>query len=515
MEDAAFFKEDKADLPKGLGFPINDLLGYGAFAQVYLCGQGDQKFATKFINKRRAKKQAGLKADDILREIMLQKHCSSHKNIVTCFGHGETEEWIWLKLQPASGDLFSKIEPDRGLPEDIARLYFSQLAAAVEYMHSMGIAHMDIKPENILLDHNGNLLLTDFGFATLYRHKKITRKSSKLCGSPPYCAPEVLAQEKPYEPNLTDVWSCGIVLFVLICGCTPWDWARSVDPDFAKFSRDPACLRNTYPWNRIPVIVLSLVKLMLRLNPQNRPSWENIRRHPWMHRANPVATNTGQSANPRRLATQLLVRMEVGVDDESSITQGRRKAELSNSQPTGYHARQPRPLSANTACLSQPLAAPATEWRSIHDEARIYQIALLQFAEHRDIARVTRSTTQNLRKFDQIFSRITLNRFYVMVSVPVLLSYLSSALQTFGVCMDAVPNYDTEAASQQEISIQIRDRRKCYLRGRIRWDAWKEYEGQFVEVVFDRFTGDPLEWRYFFKKVAQACRDIIYSGEFK
>lgn len=101
----------------------------------------------------------------------------------------------------------------------MASVVFQQLINAIEYLHSIGVAHRDIKPENILLDYQNNVKLIDFGLSNFYQ------KNEKLltsCGSPCYAAPEMLV-EQAYDPTLADIWSCGIVLYAMICGFLPFE----------------------------------------------------------------------------------------------------------------------------------------------------------------------------------------------------------------------------------------------------------------------------------------------------
>ena len=97
------------------------------------------------------------------------------------------------------GDLFDKIEPDVGVPEDIAHFYFTQLISGISFLHSKGVAHRDIKPENMLLDRDGNLKIADFGLASLFALKGQFKYSTTLCGSPPYVAPEVFISAIPHS----------------------------------------------------------------------------------------------------------------------------------------------------------------------------------------------------------------------------------------------------------------------------------------------------------------------------
>jgi serine/threonine-protein kinase Chk1 len=141
---------------------------------------------------------------------------------------------FYLALEYASGgDLFDKIAPDVGVPEDIAHCFFSQLLNALRYCHEKGICHRDIKPEkcvrspllgpshrpthSLLVDAHASVKLCDFGLSAVYRLKGQERPLAEPCGSLPYAAPE-LALGKPYRAEPIDVWSTGVVLFTLLVG---------------------------------------------------------------------------------------------------------------------------------------------------------------------------------------------------------------------------------------------------------------------------------------------------------
>ena len=92
------------------------------------------------------------------------------------------------------------------------------MISAVEYIHRLGIVHRDIKPENILLDHNNNVKVVDFGLGNLYVHGNMLKTA---CGSPCYAAPE-MTKGLPYHGIMTDIWSSGVVLFVMVTGTLPF-----------------------------------------------------------------------------------------------------------------------------------------------------------------------------------------------------------------------------------------------------------------------------------------------------
>ncbi|CAN1283642.1 CBL-interacting serine/threonine-protein kinase 20 [Linum perenne] len=116
--------------------------------------------------------------------------------------------------------------------KETARKYFQQLIAAVEFCHSRGVYHRDLKPENLLLDEQGNLKVSDFGLSAI--RDSTTRTDGLLhttCGTPAYVAPEVVMR-KGYDGAKTDIWSCGVVLFVLLAGYLPFH-----DPNLMELYR--------------------------------------------------------------------------------------------------------------------------------------------------------------------------------------------------------------------------------------------------------------------------------------
>ena len=140
-------------------------------------------------------------ASNLLKEVKIHSSLK-HKNVLEVMGSEVDQEGIktdweigpafYIVLEYASGgDLFDKIAPDYGLPEELAHYFFYQLIGGMRYVHSQGIANRDLKPENLLLDGHGNLKISDFGLCSLFRYKGKERQLNDACGSPPYAAPEV------------------------------------------------------------------------------------------------------------------------------------------------------------------------------------------------------------------------------------------------------------------------------------------------------------------------------------
>ncbi|KAK9368060.1 kinase-like domain-containing protein [Lipomyces kononenkoae] len=497
--------EATLELPKNLGFYVGDAIGQGAFATVHLCqvfGKATSVFAVKFVHKATAKSRGGLLAKDIIREITLHKACSQHKNIITLFGYNEDENWIWLRMQAAmGGDLFDKIEPDLGIHEDIAQLYFQQLVGAVEFIHSQGIGHRDIKPENILLDADGNLMLSDFGFATIFERHGIRKQSTTICGSAPYCAPEVVSR-KSYDADLADIWSCGVVLFVLLSGCTPWQWAVDHDPDYGRYRKSKGMVKE-YPWDRLPRAVLSLLRKLMRENPRERMPLKNIRMHPWFKKPNKLISPSGQCADPISLAERLILNMHINVEDPDILDDTRPISDR-------YHScSQPTELRANMVMNPVVRDKLISVHGALTQSGNVEDVSLLQFSQRKP-TQIPDSLTQRARRFNELCPPTTLNKFFAVLPLQSLSSRLAAALHELAVPVDE--SSDVKSYNGLLISVTTFDRRKCVMMGTIKCTARHQYDN-FVEVLFTRSKGDPLEWRHFFKKVAMLCMDIIYTED--
>ena len=144
----------------------------------------------------------------------------SHKNIVKLYEVIDTPDELYLVMEYCSGgEIFDYLVSHGRMKDKDARKYFRQILGAVEYCHKHHIIHRDLKAENLLLDENMNVKVADFGFSN---HFNPGEKLNTWCGSPPYAAPE-LFQGKEYSGPEVDIWSLGVVLYVLVCGALPFD----------------------------------------------------------------------------------------------------------------------------------------------------------------------------------------------------------------------------------------------------------------------------------------------------
>jgi len=215
-------------------YEIGRLLGQGTFAKVYYARNltTGQTVAIKVIDKDKIVK-TGL-MDQIKREISIMR-LVRHPNILQLFEVMATKNKIYFVLEYAKGgELFNKIAKGK-LTEEAARKYFQQLIGAVDYCHSRGVYHLDLKPENLLLDENETLKVSDFGLSALAESKRQDGLLHTACGTPAYVAPEVLSR-KGYNGAQADVWSCGVILFVLAASYLPFH-ERNLIEMYKKISK--------------------------------------------------------------------------------------------------------------------------------------------------------------------------------------------------------------------------------------------------------------------------------------
>ncbi|KAI7739608.1 hypothetical protein M8C21_022633, partial [Ambrosia artemisiifolia] len=160
--------------------------------------------------------------DEIKQEISTMK-LIRHPNVIRMFEVMASKTKIYMVLEfVTGGELFDKIAAEGRLKEDEARKYFQQLINAVDYCHSRGVFHRDLKPENLLLDASGCLKVSDFGLSALPQQVREDGLLHTTCGTPNYVAPEVI-NNKGYDGAKADLWSCGVILFVLIAGYLPFE----------------------------------------------------------------------------------------------------------------------------------------------------------------------------------------------------------------------------------------------------------------------------------------------------
>ncbi|XP_012517056.1 PREDICTED: testis-specific serine/threonine-protein kinase 2-like [Propithecus coquereli] len=189
----------------------------------------------------------------------------------------------------AQGDLLEFIKTRGALHEDVARKMFRQLSSAIKCCHDMDVVHRDLKCENALLDKDFNIKLSDFSFSKRCLQDDSGRiiLSKTFCGSPAYAAPEVL-QGIPYQPKAYDIWSLGVILYIMVCGSMPYD-----DSNIRKMLRIQRERRVHFPRSKnLTGECKDLIERMLQPDVDRRLHIDEILSHSWLQPPEPKAMSS-------------------------------------------------------------------------------------------------------------------------------------------------------------------------------------------------------------------------------
>jgi serine/threonine-protein kinase HSL1 (negative regulator of Swe1 kinase) len=193
------------------------------------------------------------------------------------------------------GELFKYVHEQNGIIEIHVVHIFRQIIAALMYCHRINIHHRDLKPENILLDRtNMNVKLVDFGMAAL---QPTGKKLTTPCGSPHYAAPEVI-RTTSYDGAKADVWSCGVILFVLLTAQPPFDYSGE-DRDLKHLFRDIQMAKYVMP-DGISPEAKDLIRRILVADPKQRIGLDDIWHHPFLRKYQRELNFVGENATQDR-----------------------------------------------------------------------------------------------------------------------------------------------------------------------------------------------------------------------
>ncbi|KAJ3072981.1 Serine/threonine-protein kinase par-1 [Podochytrium sp. JEL0797] len=280
----------------GIGnYVFQKKVGEGNFAQVKLAKHKltGVEVAVKIIDKTTLDEK---KLGKLYREVRIMK-LLNHPHIVKLYEVVETKYTVFLVMEYASGgELYDYLVVHGKMKEKEARAKFRQILSAVSYCHKKRVIHRDLKAENLLLDANLDIKIADFGFSNYFDPDG---KLDTFCGSPPYAAPE-LFQGKRYTGPEVDVWSLGVILYVLTTGCLPFDGKNLQE------MRESVC-RGKY---RIPFYLSDVCEKLLRKflirDPYKRANLDFLNDDPWI--------NDGYSESP--VARDISMKI---VEDETII----------------------------------------------------------------------------------------------------------------------------------------------------------------------------------------------------
>ncbi|GFR41578.1 hypothetical protein Agub_g2299 [Astrephomene gubernaculifera] len=254
-------------------YRLGKTLGIGSFGKVKVAEHvlTGHKVAIKILNRRKIQQ---MEMDEKVRREIKILRLFMHPHIIRLYEVIETPTDIYVVMEYVkTGELFDYIVEKGRLQEDEARHFFQQIISGVEYCHRNMVVHRDLKPENLLLDAKMNVKIADFGLSNIMRDGHFLKTS---CGSPNYAAPEVISG-KLYAGPEVDVWSCGVILYALLCGSLPFD-DENIPNLFKKIKGGIYNLpSHLSPGAR------DLIPRMLLVDPLKRITIPEIRQHPWFN----------------------------------------------------------------------------------------------------------------------------------------------------------------------------------------------------------------------------------------
>ncbi|XP_060177463.1 calcium-dependent protein kinase 32-like [Lycium barbarum] len=256
-------------------------LGRGEFGITYLSTDKATGgvYACKSISKKKLRTRVDI--EDVRREVEIMKHLPKHPNIVTLKDTYEDDNAVHIVMELCEGgELFDRIVARGHYTERAAAAVTRTIVEVILMCHKHGVMHRDLKPENFLFENKKEtapLKAIDFGLSVFF---KPGERFNEIVGSPYYMAPEVLKRD--YGPEV-DVWSAGVILYILLCGVPPF-WAeteqgvaQAIIRSVVNFKRDP--------WPKVSDNAKDLVKKMLNPDPSKRLTAQEVLDHPWIQNA--------------------------------------------------------------------------------------------------------------------------------------------------------------------------------------------------------------------------------------
>ena len=224
------------------------------------------------------------------------------------------EKFIYVILERCvGGDLNDLVLDEGGLPENRARHYFKHIMGAISYIHNLGIAHRDIKLENILVTSQDDAKLTDFGLCKQASTDSPMMKTT--CGTLVYSAPEII-REEPYNGMIADIWSAGVVLYAMVSNHFPWVSDPNLPPDRMVAETARQIQEGDIPLPNVTYELQDLISSMLTVDPSDRPTAEDVLQHPWMEMDED--TIEGGATDPDPQLVQLVKNVIVDLENRKS-----------------------------------------------------------------------------------------------------------------------------------------------------------------------------------------------------
>ncbi|TSQ92624.1 SNF-related serine/threonine-protein kinase [Bagarius yarrelli] len=331
-------------------YELDRTLGKGHFAVVKLARHvfTGQLVAVKIIDKT---KLDGLAMGHLLQEVRCMK-LVQHPNVVRLYEVIDTHTKLYLILELGDGgDLYDYIlRHEHGVAERTAKVHFAQIVRAIAYCHRLHVVHRDLKPENVVFfRQQGTVKLTDFGFSNHFQPGTMLVTS---CGSLAYSAPEILLGEE-YDAPAVDIWSLGVILYMLVCGRPPFQEAN--DSETLIMIMD---CRYTVP-DHVSAECKDLISRMLQRDPSKRAPLLEIESHLWLQGvdASPSPVSPHCSLSPQEHELILQAMISGNISDRDAIQEA-------------LDADRYNHITATYYLLGERILRDKQEWNGVNPEQR-------------------------------------------------------------------------------------------------------------------------------------------------
>lgn len=265
-------------------YEVKEVLGKGSFSIVRLGVMKQEPFqhvAIKIIDKN----NIDVKVESLKTEVNILMELN-HPNIVNLTEVYEDANYVYMIMDlMMGGELFDRVCNDypMGYSEKTSSQIIQKLVEAIEYLHGKGVIHRDLKPENLLYarpDDDSDIRITDFGLAKIYKGDMVVKTA---CGSPNYVAPEVLLNHPEGYNFAVDMWSIGVILYVLLCGFCPF-YDENTAALFNLITSGSYSFPSPY-WDHISASAKDLITHLLDVDPKKRFTPAQVLAHPWVSSA--------------------------------------------------------------------------------------------------------------------------------------------------------------------------------------------------------------------------------------
>eukprot|EP01007_Sphenomonas_quadrangularis_P000961 NODE_182_length_1900_cov_85.023231_g137_i0.p1 GENE.NODE_182_length_1900_cov_85.023231_g137_i0~~NODE_182_length_1900_cov_85.023231_g137_i0.p1 ORF type:complete len:331 (+),score=59.30 NODE_182_length_1900_cov_85.023231_g137_i0:60-1052(+) len=263
-------------------YALKDLLGRGSFSSVRRAThkKTGQDVAVKIIDKN----SIDVKVDSLKTEVKILMNVK-HPNIVDLMDVFEDDTHVYLVMELMTGgeffDRICNVFPN-GYSEQQSSELIRKIIEAVAYLHARGIIHRDLKPENLLFSNpdkdDNSIKISDFGLAKIWSGDMLVKTA---CGSPNYVAPEVLTNDMKGYSFACDMWSVGVILYVLLCGFCPF-YDENTPALFQAIIAGSYSFPSPY-WDPISDDAKDLIQRLLVTDPKKRLTPQQALEHPWIH----------------------------------------------------------------------------------------------------------------------------------------------------------------------------------------------------------------------------------------